>query len=290
VEIFFHVLSPNQWQHIPQDIGNSYPLFGKVIGGGGNKTAKKGWVIKLDILPVDDNNKVLNVTRSKLSVLVPGEDKNVEKHLMQSEKLHQIISKEEEKKKKMSPMNKCQAEFAALSKAVHAEATVFQMTYGENPSNCLDWEILGYQEHHIDNAFIPPTSSNVVNFCFDFEAPLEENLFDHIFPSVTGHAAILDKYLAGPRASYYETIKNHKITFFDDSEPDPDWKIKQCYVLIIATAAELENGVGNLWKSGMKQQLSMHGLIQSTGICRIMTLHGKCFFHAFMPLMIDGSV
>ncbi len=50
----FHVLSANQWQHIPQDIGNSHPLFGKVILGGGNKTAKKGWDIELDILPMDE--------------------------------------------------------------------------------------------------------------------------------------------------------------------------------------------------------------------------------------------
>ena len=248
----FHVLSPNQRQHIPQDIGNSYPLFGTVIGGGGNKTAKKGWDIELDVLPADEK-KVLNVSRNKLSVLAPGEDKNVEKHLTQSEKLHEIISEEEEKKKKMSPMNKCQADFAALSKDVRAEAKVFEMTYGKNPSECLQWEILGDQEHHIDNAFVPPTSSDVVNSCFDFEADLEKNFFDHIFPSVTGHAAIIDKYLADPRATYYETVKNHKITFLDDSEPDPDWKIKQCYLLIIAAAAELENGVENLWKSGMKR-------------------------------------
>jgi len=248
----FHVLSPNQRQHIPQDIGNSYPLFGTVIGGGGNKTAKKGWDIELDVLPADEK-KVLNVSRNKLSVLAPGEDKNVEKHLTQSEKLHEIISEESEKKKKMSPMNKCQADFAALSKDVRAEAKVFEMTYGKNPSECLQWEILGDQEHHIDNAFVPPTSSDVVNSCFDFEADMEKNFFDHIFPSVTGHAAIIDKYLADPRATYYETVKNHKITFLDDSEPDPDWKIKQCYLLIIAAAAELENGVENLWKSGMKR-------------------------------------
>jgi hypothetical protein len=51
----FHALSANQRQHIPQDIGNSHPLFGKVVGGGGNKTAKKGWDIELDILPMDEN-------------------------------------------------------------------------------------------------------------------------------------------------------------------------------------------------------------------------------------------
>ncbi len=140
----FHVLSPNQRQHIPQDIGNSYPLFGKVIGGSGNKTAKKGWDIELDILPVDEN-KVMNVTRNKLSVLAPGEDENVERHLTQSEKLLQIVNEEEEKKKKLSPMNKCQADFAALSKAVRAEAKVFCMTYGNDATECLEWEILGDQ-------------------------------------------------------------------------------------------------------------------------------------------------
>jgi hypothetical protein len=113
----FHVLSSNQRQHIPQDIGNSHPLFGKVVGGGRNKTAKKGWDIELDILPMDEN-KVMNVTRSKLSVLDPGEDENVERHLTQLEKLQQIVSEEEQREKKVSPMNKCQAEFAALSKEV----------------------------------------------------------------------------------------------------------------------------------------------------------------------------
>jgi hypothetical protein len=46
-----------------------------VIGGGGNKTAKKGWDIELDILPVDDNK---NVTWNKFLVLTLGEDENVE--------------------------------------------------------------------------------------------------------------------------------------------------------------------------------------------------------------------
>jgi hypothetical protein len=94
----FHVLSPDQRQHTPQDIRNSHPLFGKVVGGGGNKTAKKSWDIKLDILPFDDN-KVMNVTRSKLSVLGPEGNKNVEEHLTQAEKLQQSTIEEEEKKR-----------------------------------------------------------------------------------------------------------------------------------------------------------------------------------------------
>ncbi len=77
----YHLTSNNS-----QDIRNSHPLFGKVIGGGGNKTAKKGQDIKLDILLFDDN-KVVNVTRSKLSVFGLADDENVERHLTQAEKL-----------------------------------------------------------------------------------------------------------------------------------------------------------------------------------------------------------
>ncbi len=69
----FYVLSPNQQQHIHQDIRNSHPLVGKVIGGGGNKTVKKGQDIELDILLFDDN-KVVNVTRSKVSVFGLADD------------------------------------------------------------------------------------------------------------------------------------------------------------------------------------------------------------------------
>jgi hypothetical protein len=90
----FHVLSPNQQQFIPQDMGNSHPLFGKVIGGGWNKSANKGWEIELDILPCDDN-RVLNVSQSKLSVLAPGKDED-----MESEKMQQLTAEEDKKKKK----------------------------------------------------------------------------------------------------------------------------------------------------------------------------------------------
>jgi hypothetical protein len=45
-DIFFHVLSPSQLLHIPQDIGNSYPLFGKVIVVE-TRLARKGGTLNL---------------------------------------------------------------------------------------------------------------------------------------------------------------------------------------------------------------------------------------------------
>ncbi len=84
-------------------------------------------------------------------------------------------------------MNKCQAEFAALSKAVEAEPKVFCMTYG---TKYFDWDILDDQEHHFDTVFKPPTSYNVVSSSFDCDAPLK-NYFLNIFPSVKGHTLLL---------------------------------------------------------------------------------------------------
>ncbi len=61
----------------PRTLGILVHVLIRQLASGGNKTAKKGREIKLDILPVDDS-KVMNVTQSKLSVLTPGEDENVE--------------------------------------------------------------------------------------------------------------------------------------------------------------------------------------------------------------------
>ncbi len=41
-----------------------------------------------------------------------------------------------------------------------------------------------------------------------------------------------------------------KIKFFDSTAPDPDWLVKHCYLLIIASATEIVNGIDNLWKAG----------------------------------------
>jgi hypothetical protein len=40
---------------------------------------------------------------------------------------------------------------------------------------------------------------------------LSKTFLNIYFPSVKGLAAIIDKYLADPRATYYKTAKSHKI-------------------------------------------------------------------------------
>jgi hypothetical protein len=55
--------------------------LGKWVKVWGSKAVKKGWSSELDILPFNDN-KVMNVTRSKLSVLGLEDEENVKRHLM----------------------------------------------------------------------------------------------------------------------------------------------------------------------------------------------------------------
>ena len=61
---------------------------------------------------------------------------------------------------------------------------------------------------------------------------------------------MIDKFLSDSRATYYDTVKKDKIIFYDSSAADPDWMVRQCYLLMIASATEVVNGIDNLWKSG----------------------------------------
>ena len=121
-------------------------------------------------------------------------------------------------------------------------------------------EFLSDSEHHIDtDDFMPPLrSANILSSDFDFNASIEENFFKHVFPSITWHAQIIDKFLSDPQAPYYDMVQYNKIKFQDPNDPDQDWKVKQCYEIIIAAVTEVENGIENLWKRGMKKKRYMY--------------------------------
>jgi hypothetical protein len=70
-----------------------------------------------------------------------------------------------------------------------------------------------------------------------------------LFP-LSGHAKIIDKFLSDARATYHDTVVRHKICFFDEIATDPYWMVRQCYLLIIASATEIVSGIDNLWKAG----------------------------------------
>jgi len=49
----------------------------------------------------------------------------------------------------------------------------------------------------------------------------------------------------------FQTVREEKIHFHQEGvDEDPDWVVKQCYLLMIAAVTEAEVGVDNLWKRG----------------------------------------
>ncbi len=69
-------------------------------------------------------------------------------------------------------------------------------------------------------------------------------LYSFFFMSLSGHAKITDNYyLCNPLATYYDTVARDKIVFHDEESEDPDWKVRQCYLLIIAAATEPFTGI-----------------------------------------------
>jgi hypothetical protein len=80
------------------------------------------------------------------------------------------------------------------------------MLYGSGMGDSIDWEILANSIHHEDTNFKPPTSSNVIEADIDFDDNADKIFFEQIFPSVEGHATIIDKYLSNPAAEYYSMV------------------------------------------------------------------------------------
>ncbi len=50
---------------------------------------------------------------------------------------------------------------------------------------------------------------------------------------------IIDKYLSNPLSSYYDAVGQDGIKLHDEEVEDPDWRVKQCYLLLIAAAAKV---------------------------------------------------
>lgn len=117
-----------------------------------------------------------------------------------------------------------------------------------------------------------------LNVPLDFDAPYHEVFFKHFWPDMTGKAKTTDKYYSNQKADMYETMQKRNIKFHDPKAEDPDWKMKQYVLLLIAAATEVENGLVNLWKSG------------ATGGCRNYPDFGKYAekneFNAFMNALL----
>jgi hypothetical protein len=88
------------------------------------------------------------------------------------------------------------------------------------------------------------------HYCYVLIHTLPHFFVFYFLSFLQGHAKIIDEYLSDSRASFHGSVVQDKIRFHDNNDPDPDWMVKQCYLLIIARATEIFSGVSNFWKSG----------------------------------------
>ncbi len=112
------------------------------------------------------------------------------------------------------------------------------------------WKIHSDGEHITDDPLKVPEEVDFNNIDLN-DKSLIETFFESFFPSVKGHAALIDKYHQNASTPYYHTvIRNDSLKFHDDDADDPDWKVKQAYTLLIAAANEHVSGTENLWRHG----------------------------------------
>jgi hypothetical protein len=96
----------------------------------------------------------------------------------------------------------------------------------------------------------PDPEGYIPKLLFDLDTKLDKLFFDNMMPCVDGHALIIYKYFQDPREDMHLTVNNDGIKFHDPEAEYPDWQVNHCYILLIASASEMENGAKNIWKSG----------------------------------------
>jgi hypothetical protein len=69
----YHIDSAGQRKKIPDDVGNSYIIYGTVVAG---SSGRRGWDVQFDIFPLE-NHTINNIDRKKL-ITVPSDEEEKE--------------------------------------------------------------------------------------------------------------------------------------------------------------------------------------------------------------------
>jgi hypothetical protein len=281
----YHLLTESQCAYLPHTrpgISGDYPCMGRVVGG----TTNSGWIIAFDDMP--QSNKEVTVNRNKISLLEEGDyevpippplddndyddndddddandddhydddnhknDKNDDDNHKNDENDPTNAKKKGKRKmKRLSPDTQSVKKFCMRKDETVSNATAFDYHWGRDgcSNQKVSWKIHGETEYITESPLQIPDPTSIAKDV-DFKAPLIDNFFQHMFLDVTGHGKIMDAYLQDARASHHSTYLQLGHTFHDQNATDPDWLVKQCYTLMIASVSEVECGIENLWKKG----------------------------------------
>lgn len=247
-QMLFHALTTDtQRECVPKEAGNRTHFYGTVKAG----NSSMGWRIDFDILP-EDEKRALIVGRNVKVVQDNEEEKPWDADEFEDDE------PSEKRPKKMTPEQKALDDFLNLSDEDVCKLETIEIPWGRDgcANQKIVWKVHGETDHITESPWQVPDSPGPDLSHVDFDAPIIDNFFEHVFPDVKGHAKIIDKFLSDPRAKHHKTHNQLGHKFHDETAEDPDWLVKQCYTLLIAGATQLKNGIENLWKRGQSDGLS----------------------------------
>jgi hypothetical protein len=76
------------------------------------------------------------------------------------------------------------------------------------------------------------------------------------FLSVKGHAKLMHEFFSNNHAPMYLTAMEEKIKFHLKGEENPDWIVKQYYLLLIASMTESQTGIKTSLEAWFKWRAS----------------------------------
>jgi Transposase IS4 len=245
-KVLFHLLTSETQKACIRDFANNYQCYGTLKSGNSNV----GYKVAFDILPAEERD--VFVKRQNLDPVGKGEE---EKTYERETDDPDFLAKAATSQKKRTPQQLSSDLFLELEDAVASVAKTFDMCYdNKDESNKIVWNILADNENisSEEDAMQYPdklTLKKQIDFG-DVSTDLGKIFFEHFFPDITGHGKLIDKYHSSNKSPYFITVTNEKIAFHDPENDDPDWIVKQAYLLLIAAANEAEVGVESLWKIG----------------------------------------
>ena len=121
-----------------------------------------------------------------------------------------------------SPWIKASSNFSKLDKVAVRNSKSFEFPYNKD-GGAVTWDI----KDAGDDVNLTTFEPEACNIEIDMNDSFSNNFFKHVFPSIKGHAKLMDAFLSDEKATYYHTVKNKKLKFFNADADDPDHIIKQ---------------------------------------------------------------
>jgi Transposase IS4 len=239
----FQIVNDENQRNVLKTYNENYNLYGTVISGSGSK----GWKIEFDLFP--QQNKMCIVNRKRITLVAKGEEETPYDKAADIEK-YSTVAKPKARDK--TPMQQSDIDFKKLSTEEKATASIFNMKYKKEDDATIYWKILQDTEY-LRAADDPCRYPEGIEFLKDIDfitKGMSTVFFEDFLPSIVGHAELMDEFYSDIRAPYYQTVVKEGIRFHRPEDDDPDWVIKNCFLLLLAAVGEVKLGIDNLWKKG----------------------------------------